>query len=399
MSDTRRPFPNHVELERQEPGSILFFAPHLGTGNETDIKQLGPTQEQRLFRSLFSLIPGHSEGLNFMFHNAVVMHKADGEPHIAHITEKENHLGYVQETLREQIARDNDRAFIAFNPNGAALFEKVRAYFGNEFCRHNQLTPDTVKNVFGRVVGQCVDSTLHPKLERITWTYKAGLAAVFNTVTLKENRKITPSQIKMQDTSSVCSEFCVKALKIGAINYFEALYRLAQSQLKRGIIKQAGNVDQNVNWNQLTINADNIPGYVHIKSNATPKEFYHHLYQHSDYQMSCYLGKKPIERTVQCLKLILSNVSNVTGSNETETEEKARYLGLDILDEFWENAQRPATKQARNERQQLIDLFEALDTNIMHKVHPAMREKILDIMQGLTFDIAHLHANNRQPKW
>lgn len=386
MADNRRPTPEHKAFENQTIGSILFFAPNLGTGEETDIKKIGPTREQRLFQNLFTLIPGHKHGLNFMFHNAVVIKREREQLYIAHITEKDNILGYVQETLKEQIERDNDRAFISFSPDGISLYEKVVRYFGLEFCQYNHLSPDNIEKALGEQIGKACDSHVHPELTEIEWTYSAGIAATFNWVQLNENREVHVSHLKTQDKSSVCSEFGVKALKIGAINFFEILYKLAQTQMKEHRIKSAGNVDPSVSWDHLQIKANLIPGYIHLKSNATPKEFYHCLHENIDYRMSAYLGKNPIERVVNLLKLILNNPAQI---QETESEEISRYSCIDILDEFCYNHMK-AKNNTMNESQQLATLFEVISATAIKELHPKIREKIIEVAHGATIEMPHL---------
>lgn len=382
VADPRSVLPKHQDYEKQKVGSVLFFAPNLGTGLETNIKDIGPTAEQRLFSSLFSLIPGHERGLNFMFHNAVVISNKNDQLQIAHITEKGDVLGYVQETLKEQIERDNDRTFVSFSPNGEGLLKKIQAFFGYEFCSRNQIDPQQIEKEIGKHIGDCCDNKLHPELTEIKWTYAAGLSATVNPIMINPLRKIKMQKTKTQDISSVCSEFAVKALKMGALSYFESLYRMAQHQLQSGIIKNAGMVDPNIAFANLEVKANLIPGYLHIKSNATPKEFYHHLHESTDYSMSKYLGQNPIERAVNCLNLVLDNPTNI---KETAVERKTRYLAQEILVEFWHGYL--AHKLHQNESESLGNLLETIKEIGLNKLHEKIREKIIEISHGLTIDM------------
>lgn len=292
------------EKIEHEVGDIMFFSPYLFVTEYEKNKKTLETSDwgQKRIKQMHKTNLRSQEGSDWVSHVGVICSDEENGLHIAHATEvnvehqNETHKGYVKELLSRELSRykneNEDRSFIFFKPNGEEILNKIEAYFGKEFVLRHGLTAAIVAQELGEEIGKSADSNYHKELEEISWNYSAGLKAIFNPGKLKEDRIINLGKQKVQDTSTICSEFGTRALKIGSLNYFKRLYEEAQKDIELGK-KVSLNIKLDIPFEKIKIRANQIPGYPHTKSNNTPKGVMHSLIHNSDYKKHYYLGKFP----------------------------------------------------------------------------------------------------------
>lgn len=383
------------EKFEHDVGDIMFFSPNLFIAEYEKNKKTLETSDwgQKKIKQMHKINLGSTDGSDWVSHVGIICSDEDNGLHIAHATEidvenqNETYKGYVKEPLGRELSRyqneNEDRSFIFFKPNGEKLLNKIEAYFGKEFVLRHGLTAAIVAQELGEEIGKSADSNYHKELEEISWNYSAGLKAIFNPGKLKEDRIINLGKQKVQDSSTICSEFGARALKIGSLNYFKRLYKEAQKDIELGK-KVSLNIKLDVPFEKIKIKANQIPGYPHTKSNNTPKGVMHSLINNSDYKKYYYLGKFPIKRITSALNVFLEKtLDNNDLKNEEFIKDIMAYIKMRDI----------ATAKIKDKREVCMDIlcYVIEKTDRIKKKYPTLSADIIaEIGEGMTIDAKDL---------
>jgi len=216
--------PLAVELNNLEPGDILLYR----TSKVTD-----PVQYIIMFMQLFF----NEKGGHFdTTHASICVENGDGGPIIAHIGPN----GYTRHPLLEY--SNDERAFLVF-----------RLYSKN------------AREELARVAG----SAEH---KHLLWKLLAALGPLCRTARLDPEREVS-EEPKTIATSTFCTQFVIKAMKIAAQN-------------------QGGYA------------------YPHLRSASSPKSLEAYLHANPDYQMFVYLGKQPYQSLKNEIEIQIERIQN-----------------------------------------------------------------------------------------
>lgn len=209
-----------IELHHLLPGDLLLFRPSIQTWFMQQIIML--------VQALLHNKHGHYDTT----HVAICIgHDEQNQPKIAHVTEKHERMGFIEEKLEEMFHRDDgDRPFLVFRPKDPRAAAEIANIAGHPE-NHNK---------------------------NMEWKLRTGIKAL-----LTNNSQISPTQeaplLRSLSRSTICSQFVIETLKIAAKD------------------KDPENDFQHE--------------YPAIHSTSTPKVLEGYLYKSKNYSKHCYLGK------------------------------------------------------------------------------------------------------------